>query len=68
LTFIRDEFSAAKPRKETSLEWAEALVQVAQDALGTGRWARKAVVGGCCGTGLEEIRVLREVVDRTPAL
>lgn len=60
----RNNFSnAAEVRKDSAIDWASSLFTVARDAVRSGKWASKPIVGGCCGTGLEEIKVLRGVVD-----
>lgn len=48
--------------KLTSKQWVDQLISIGQGA-DAGSWAKRVIIGGCCGTAIDEIAELRKGVD-----
>lgn len=66
LTFIRSSLARRHnfPDSErlTAKQWSDQLISISQGAEKSA-WAPRVIIGGCCGTALEEIAELRKGVD-----
>ena len=48
--------------KLTSKQWVDELISIGQGAE-AGKWNQRVIIGGCCGTAIDEIAELRKGVD-----